>query len=163
MDRSPPGSTVCEILQARILEWVAMSSSRRSSRPMDGTHISCVSCTAGKFFPAESLNQDFSPYWKYLKIAMVLSSLFSLQILMGIYSAMCTRPWDMVVIIEMLQRTCCPEELRAICSLLRNLPRRAVMWPAMPMNAIQLSVGRVMLSWVILRWWMGGVELFPGW
>ena len=34
-DCSPPGSSVCRILQARILEWVAMSSSRGSSRPRD--------------------------------------------------------------------------------------------------------------------------------
>ena len=32
-DCSPPGSSVHGILQARILEWVAMSSSRGSSRP----------------------------------------------------------------------------------------------------------------------------------
>ena len=35
MDRSPPGSSVLGILQARILEWVAMSSSGGSSRPRD--------------------------------------------------------------------------------------------------------------------------------
>ena len=33
MDCSPPGSSVCEILQARILEWVAISFSRGSSGP----------------------------------------------------------------------------------------------------------------------------------
>ena len=33
MDCSPPGSSVLEILQARILEWVASSCSRGSSRP----------------------------------------------------------------------------------------------------------------------------------
>ena len=32
MDCSPPGSSVCEISQARILVWVAISSSGRSSR-----------------------------------------------------------------------------------------------------------------------------------
>ena len=32
MDCSPPGSSVHGILQARILEWVAISSSRGSSR-----------------------------------------------------------------------------------------------------------------------------------
>ena len=31
LDHSPPGSSVLEILQARILEWVAISSSRGSS------------------------------------------------------------------------------------------------------------------------------------
>ena len=33
------------ILQARILEWVALPSSRGSSPPMDGTHVSDVFCT----------------------------------------------------------------------------------------------------------------------
>ena len=33
MDCSPPSSSVHEILQARILEWVAMPSSRESSDP----------------------------------------------------------------------------------------------------------------------------------
>ena len=32
---SPPGSSVHGIFQARILEWVAMSSSRGSSQPRD--------------------------------------------------------------------------------------------------------------------------------
>ena len=35
MDCIPPGSFVHGILQARILEWVAISSSRRSSQPRD--------------------------------------------------------------------------------------------------------------------------------
>ena len=35
MDSSLPGSFVHEIFQARILEWVAISFSRRSSRPRD--------------------------------------------------------------------------------------------------------------------------------
>jgi len=50
MDYSPPGSSVQRILQARILEWVASSFSRASSRPGDQTCISSVSCTAGRFF-----------------------------------------------------------------------------------------------------------------
>ena len=43
-DCSPPGSSVLGILQARILEWVAISSSRGSSRPRDWTHVSYISC-----------------------------------------------------------------------------------------------------------------------
>ena len=42
MDCNPPGSSVHGILQARILEWVAMPSSRESSQPRDGP-ISYVS------------------------------------------------------------------------------------------------------------------------
>ena len=47
---SPLGSSVYGISQTRILEWVAISSSRGSSQPGDQTHISHVSFTAGKFF-----------------------------------------------------------------------------------------------------------------
>ena len=43
-DCSLPGSSVYGILQARILEWVAISSSRGSSQPRDQTHIYCVFC-----------------------------------------------------------------------------------------------------------------------
>ena len=45
-----PGSSVHEIFQARILEWVAMPSPRGSSRLRDRTHISCVSFTVSGFF-----------------------------------------------------------------------------------------------------------------
>ena len=43
MDCSLPGSSVCEISQIRILEWVAISSSRGSSWPRDWASISCIS------------------------------------------------------------------------------------------------------------------------
>ena len=44
MDCSPPGSSVRGILQARILKWVAMPSSRESSQPRDRTQVSCFFC-----------------------------------------------------------------------------------------------------------------------
>ena len=44
MDCNSPGSPVLGIFQARILEQVAISSSRGSSWPRDWTHASCVSC-----------------------------------------------------------------------------------------------------------------------
>ena len=53
MDCSLPGSTVQEILQARILECVAISFSRGSFQPRDGTHISC---TTGRFFTTSAKN-----------------------------------------------------------------------------------------------------------
>ena len=43
MDYSPPGSSAHGILQARILEWIAMPSSRGFSQPRDRTHMSYVS------------------------------------------------------------------------------------------------------------------------
>ena len=49
MDCSSPDSSVHAIFQANILECVAISSSRGSSLEEDGTHISFVSCIAGRF------------------------------------------------------------------------------------------------------------------
>ena len=43
VDYSPQGSSIRGILQARILEWVAMPSSRRSFQPRDQRHVSYVS------------------------------------------------------------------------------------------------------------------------
>ena len=47
VDCSPPGSSVHGVLQARILEWVAISFSRGSSRPRNRTHVSRI---AGRRF-----------------------------------------------------------------------------------------------------------------
>ena len=69
VDCSPPGSSIHEIIQARILECFALPSSRGSSRPRDRTHVSYVSCVgrqvlttslmspvlAGRFLPPEPL------------------------------------------------------------------------------------------------------------
>ena len=42
MDCSPPGSSVHGILQARILEWAAVSFSRGSSQPRDRICVFCI-------------------------------------------------------------------------------------------------------------------------
>ena len=47
VDCSLPGSSICGALQARILEWVAISFSRGSSRPRDRTQVSLI---AGRRF-----------------------------------------------------------------------------------------------------------------
>ena len=62
------------ILQARILEWVAMSSSRGSSWPKNRTHVSCVSYIAGGFFiqwPITHMNRCFHKYiHTYLPVSL---------------------------------------------------------------------------------------------
>ena len=57
MDYSPPGSPVRGVSQARILEWVAISFARGSSRPRDWT---CVSCLAGRFFTTEPPGKPYN-------------------------------------------------------------------------------------------------------
>ena len=62
IDWSPPGSSVHEIL-ARILEWVAISFSRGSSQPSDGTLVSHI---AGRFFTIWATREAMRIYL-YLK------------------------------------------------------------------------------------------------
>ena len=76
MDCSPPSSPVHGIIQARILEWVAIPFSKGSSRPRDRIQ---VSCTADRFFTVwatreaprvskdESIKDSF--LWDKLKVS----------------------------------------------------------------------------------------------
>ena len=57
MDCSPLGSSVHEIIPARLLEWVAISFSKGSSPTRDGTHVSCI---VGGFFTTEPLGKPIS-------------------------------------------------------------------------------------------------------
>ena len=50
VDHSLPGSSVHGMLQARILEWVAISFSGGSSPRRDGICLSCISCIGGGIF-----------------------------------------------------------------------------------------------------------------
>ena len=52
-DCSPPGSSVHGILQARILQWVAMPSSRGSSWPRDWSHVSASPALQVDILPTE--------------------------------------------------------------------------------------------------------------
>ena len=67
VDCSPPGSSVHGTLQVRILQWVAMPSSRGSSQPRDWTCISMSPASAGGLFTTsatweapENSNRDSS-------------------------------------------------------------------------------------------------------
>ena len=51
MDCCPPGSSVRGILQARMLEWAVISSSRGSSLSRDQTCISCDCCIDRQIIP----------------------------------------------------------------------------------------------------------------
>ena len=68
---SPPGSSVHRIFQARVLEWIGISSSRGSSWPRDWTHVSRVSCIQGDSLSSEPsgapyiLSTCFQFFWVY--------------------------------------------------------------------------------------------------
>ena len=59
MEYSPPGSSVHGISQARLLEWLAMLSSRGSSQPTKRTH---VSCSEGRFFTITSSGEPHTSH-----------------------------------------------------------------------------------------------------
>ena len=79
MDRSLPGFSAHSIVQARILQGVAMPFSRGSSQPKDQTHISCLlhwqagslplapsgqQCTRVLFFPHSHQHLLYLSSWK---------------------------------------------------------------------------------------------------
>ena len=70
MDCSLPGSPVHEISQARILEWIAISFSRGSSKPRDRTQFSCI---AGRLFTNWATREAHPRYYsrRYLQIPLV--------------------------------------------------------------------------------------------
>ena len=65
VDCSPPCSSVHGILQARILEWVAISSSRASFWPRDQSWVSCI---AGRFFTVWATRET----WVYVCLPHML-------------------------------------------------------------------------------------------
>ena len=60
MDCSPPVFSVHGISQARTLEWIAMPSSRGSSRPRDWIQVSCIA--------GDSLSSEPQCYWFHIVI-----------------------------------------------------------------------------------------------
>ena len=63
---SPPGSSIHGILQARVLEWIAMLFSRGSSQPRYWTHVSLSPALAGRFFPISTTWEALSAGSCYL-------------------------------------------------------------------------------------------------
>ena len=82
MDCSPPGSSVYGISQARLLEWVAISSSRGSFPPREWSSVSCL---AGRFFTTEPPRKPFG--WLYHQFISINSSYhcISVAIFLGIF------------------------------------------------------------------------------
>ena len=85
MDCSLSGSSVPGISQARILEYVVISSSRGSSRPRDRIHFSCTSCF-GRWILQHSaivlLERDLSMVIEY-KINIINPNNTKLKILLN--------------------------------------------------------------------------------
>ena len=67
MDCSPACSSIQGILQVRILQWVAIPSSRGSSQPRGWTLISMSSALAGRFLPLVPPGKpQYWPQWDFI-------------------------------------------------------------------------------------------------
>jgi len=100
---NPMDYTVHGILQARILEWVAVPFSRGPSKPRDRTQVSCivggfftqVSCIAGGFFTNWAIREapfwterlQFSSLWLWLICILLFSQ--KNRIRLHMFSKMC--------------------------------------------------------------------------
>ena len=90
---SPPGSSVHGILQAKILEWVAIVFSRGSFRPRDRTQVPCI---AGRFFTIWAIREAQNKkeaiqklHWKCpLKLSLRLFLVLAVD-----GSSQCISPW----------------------------------------------------------------------
>ena len=74
MDCSPQGSSVHRVLQARILEAVAISFSRGSSQPRDWTQFSCVE---SRLFTVRATWEAYISFYRFLLINSSLLFLVS--------------------------------------------------------------------------------------
>ena len=68
IDGSPPGSSVHGTLQARTLEWVAISFSRRSFRPRDWTHV-CLLHWQASSLPLSHQGKKWLLLWTQLNVS----------------------------------------------------------------------------------------------
>ena len=90
MDSNPPGSSVHGILQARILKWVVIPFSRRSSQPRDRTQISNI---AGGFFTIWAISVCSLSNVILLSVNNI-SWMYSLQpVYLFLQSPRLTKPW----------------------------------------------------------------------
>ena len=91
MDCSPPGSSVHRILQARIVEWIAIPFSRGSCLPKDRTRVSCISSIAGRFFTAEPLRKPSHSH----TYAFIRSQCFSPGLSLS-SAGLCKDDWELL-------------------------------------------------------------------
>ena len=91
MDCSPPSSSAHGILQVRILEWVAISFSRRSSQPRDWTRIPH---TAGGFFTVWT-TREAQEYWSVCVCVCVWNHFSHVQLFTTLWTIVCQAPLSM--------------------------------------------------------------------
>ena len=96
MDCSIAGSSFHGILQARVLEWVAISFSRGSSWPRDLTHISCISRQILYHWATMEAPIVCIKKWKIMRTILTILTYNSLCI---IFSSLRRRQWQLTPVL----------------------------------------------------------------
>ena len=96
MDCCPPGSSVHGIIQPRVPEWIATSSSREFSRPRDWTGISCVSCIGMKILYHWAT-------WKAIVSSLLYGNFTRLKNIHWVYMNWCWRTRMIYVVMKSLK------------------------------------------------------------
>ena len=105
MDCSPVGSSVHGILQAKILEWVAISFSRESSQPRDWTQVSRI---AGRLFTDWATRETpLICLMAFKKVLLqfyfwFLSDLLSTEIICSDHSCFYSQLWFIIMVVTPL-------------------------------------------------------------
>ena len=106
MGCSLPGSSIHGLLQARVLEWVAMLSSSGSSQPRDRTWVSCF---AGRFFTAWAIREvhprivrykywDFKKFGQFSTDEISMNAVFNLwEVVVGSKLYLLMRVWKVLL------------------------------------------------------------------
>ena len=145
MDCSLPGSSVHGVLQARILEWVAMPSSKGSSQPRNRTY---VSSTAGRFFTHWATWETLQPHGLYgpWNSSGQNTGVGSLSLLQGIFPTQGSNPglphcrW----ILYQLNHKGCPRILEWVAYPFS----RGSSWPR-NQTGVSCIAGRFFTNWAI--------------
>ena len=117
----PPSSSVHGILQARTLEWIAISFSRGSFWPGDQTHISCIPCIVAGFFYPVSLQGS----WLHMHDSIWLSSCCSRGLGFGEstqkYCSNCCIFWEVINCLPVWSKSpvLCQKTYMTLCRLTR--------------------------------------------
>ena len=75
VDCSLPGSSIHGIFQARVLEWVAISFSRGSSRAQNGTWVSCIADRCFTLWATREASLDVTNFRRDLSLGQGLGNL----------------------------------------------------------------------------------------
>ena len=103
MNCSPPGSSVREIILARILERVVISSSEGSSRPGIEPSFPVASALVGGFFTPEALGKPSLTVYPWITHLSLSEAQFLVQ---GQAATYCVEWWNVLKYEHMKQNRC---------------------------------------------------------